>query len=565
MTIRTLPQFLRAYAKHKTIKAVSRATDTPYTTTHGFYARAISERLIEKRPQGAPSREALTKQIKISNKAGGRVKVAKATQIDAAPDKDGVRRYIFTSAQNNTKLHTQFWENLTAYAGYLGARICVSRFTYSKRHQYGMDKGESNTVKGAEDMWWDKALLPHLLDERAEVAPGLIWCGDMNIIPTAADPLSGLESYTGRHSGIFPHVKCRMASIAAGKYEPTKFNYTTGAITQRNYIQRKEGLKAQFHHVYGALLVEVDAGGNWYVRQLNADSTGTFYDTPATAKTGIVRVRKGEVTEGHRAEAATMGDIHEDQIDESVKQTIWGEGGMLDTLDPKYQFLHDLLDGYRFNHHEANNVHSVFRRYVEKKTSIADELRGVHRFLVETKRDGTKTIVVDSNHHHFLGRWLRERNGLLDPSNAEIWIKAQSLVYSALRRDATEPNYLRIAMEAIGEAGFEKQSGIKFLNPDESFITCADAHGGIENGMHGHDGPNGSRGSPRNLARMGRKANTGHTHTAGIVDGVYTAGCCCILDPEYVHGPSAWSHSQIVTYPNGKRAIITLWAGKWRA
>jgi len=34
---------------------------------------------------------------------------------------------------------------------------------------------------------------------------------------------------------------------------------------------------------------------------------------------------------------------------------------------------------------------------------------------------------------------------------------------------------------------------------------------------------------------------------------------------EYTKSPSAWSHSITVTYRNGKRAIITFYASKWRA
>ena len=83
--------------------------------------------------------------------------------------------------------------------------------------------------------------------------------------------------------------------------------------------------------------------------------------------------------------------------------------------------------------------------------------------------------------------------------------------------------------------------------------------------MHGHLGANGARGGANGFAKMGRKANVGHSHSAGIHDGIYTAGTSSDLDLRYNSGPSSWSHSHIVTYPNGKRAIITIWKGRWRA
>ena len=87
---------------------------------------------------------------------------------------------------------------------------------------------------------------------------------------------------------------------------------------------------------------------------------------------------------------------------------------------------------------------------------------------------------------------------------------------------------------------------------------------GIQHGLHGHLGPNGARGNPKNLRVIG-KANTAHTHAAGIVEGVYTAGVFGELDMSYNKGPSSWSHSFILTYPNGKRTIVTFKDGRaWR-
>lgn len=101
---------------------------------------------------------------------------------------------------------------------------------------------------------------------------------------------------------------------------------------------------------------------------------------------------------------------------------------------------------------------------------------------------------------------------------------------------------------------------LKFLRTDESFVVK-----GIECGQHGHNGAGGSRGNIQQFRRQGVKFNIGHSHAAGIKDGVYQAGVSGKLDMGYNVGGSAWSHSHIITYQNGKRAIITLKNGKWRA
>ena len=123
-------------------------------------------------------------------------------------------------------------------------------------------------------LWFADEIKEYLNDERVELAPGLMWCGDQNIMPTEENPLSGLESFAHGNSAIFPHTKIEMRSIAVPEGMPVKMNYTTGAVTQLNYVQKKAGLKAEHHHRYSFLVVEVDDAGNWFVRQVSARKNG---------------------------------------------------------------------------------------------------------------------------------------------------------------------------------------------------------------------------------------------------------------------------------------------------
>jgi len=178
-------------------------------------------------------------------------------------------------------------------------------------------------------------------------------------------------------------------------------------------------------------------------------------------------------------------------------------------------------------------------------------------------RDFCQTHIVDANHDRpWIERWLDSREGLDDPKNAVIWLKLNAAVYEAMEADpfSREFHVLEYACRLLGL----EERVANFLREDESMLIT-DAK--IECGMHGSLGPNGSRGNPSNLSRMGRKANIGHLHKAGIQDGLYIAGVSCDIksDAWYTRGPSSWSHSHIVTYPNGKRTIITVWRGKYRA
>ena len=553
-------QIVRSYAKHGSLNKAHRA-DFKGVGWHRFlrvYRLAVAEGLMPAVGVGAKTKAELKNPKATLEAPTGNVHALETLQ-SKLPAKGKVKRYLFTSAQNNTYAFTPFLQNLLVLADHYGAEMHVSRFVYLTTSIASvLDKHaafDSLKKKEKDDIWWDTALEAYYSDKRVEIAPGLVWCGEMNILPTAERPLSGLEVYTGRKSGIFPHVKVAMESIPSGKHQPTKFNYTTGAITLRNYIQRKAGLKAEFHHTYGALLVEVDSDGDWFCRQIIADSDGVIHDLG-------VRVADGELTEGNRVEAITWGDIHVAEAEQWVLDLSFGKDGMLDYLQPRHQFFHDVLAFRAKSHHEIKKPHMLFRRHLNGETDVRKECTDTCSFMRLAAREWCQNVVVDSNHHDHLGKWCEEQDARYDAKNVEFWIRMQDRIYSDLRMGAETPNYMRLMVEEV-DRGLVKQ--YQFLERDASYVICEDRNGGIECGMHGHSGPDGSRGNPRTLAKLGRKANVGHYHRAGIHDGIYHAGTCGKLAPDWTTGPSSWSHSDIITYPNGKRAIITKWNGKWRA
>lgn len=477
----------------------------------------------------------------------GRVHGRAVVRIDRQP-----ACYILTSAQNNTPVHTRLWDNLLAYAEHKRADIFVARFAYNTNAFAAREAkpGASPNERYA----FAPEIQPFVRDDRVALTPSLHWCGEVNILPTADRPLTGFENYTGRASGIYPHAKQVMESIATPPgTSGVKLNYTTGTVTLRNYIQRKAGLKAEPFHAYGALIVEVDSGGRWFVRQLRATEDGSFQDLDVVVHDGLVHA-------GQPVHAIQWGDTHVAQLDPVVRKTNWGQGGILDTLRPRYQFQHDVLDFEAQNHHDVKNPHAVFAKHVRGRTSVERELEELAAFLsAEQHRDWCQSVVVGSNHDAALLRWLREADFRNDPANAQTYLKLQYVVYCAMAAQAEDFHLLRSVMRGMGVP-----EAVRFLQDDDSFVICRVA-GGVECGLHGHAGVNGSRGSPRQFAKLGRRVNTGHTHSASIIGDCFTAGTSSILRPSYARGPSSWTHSHIVTYDNGCRTIITLRDGFWRA
>lgn len=460
-------------------------------------------------------------------------------------------RFVFTSAQNNTFVHEAFFKNLLSYCQHRGAQLVVGKFRYNK-------SGFQNaTAEGDEDLWYDPKVIPYVIEHSARLdssPTGTVWCGELDILPTAATPLSGLENYTHTASSIIPHAKVQMQSIPVMKGMPKKKLFTTGAVTQRNYIQRKAGQKAEFHHVFGALLVEFDVEGREFHRQLIADSTGAFYDLTELYK-------DGEVYGGQTVEAINWGDIHAECIDDAVAQVSWRRAGgsMLDELKPRFQFIHDLTDFRARNHHNIKNPHFLAERHFTKSGSVLGGMQTSVEVLEDMYREWCTLVIVESNHDQAFRRWLSEADIRTDPENAEYFHRANAELFKNIRMGHASFHVFEWALRELSPL-----KNTIFLNEDDSFVVCGNENG-IECGSHGHRGPNGSRGNPNSLRRLGRKYNVGHTHSPGIIDGIFTSGISCKEDLGYNHGPSSWSATHIVTYRNGKRTLVTIERGKYKA
>jgi len=103
-------------------------------------------------------------------------------------------------------------------------------------------------------------------------------------------------------------------------------------------------------------------------------------------------------------------------------------------------------------------------------------------------------------------------------------------------------------------------SNTRFLKRDDVEIIL-----GIIVSLHGDKGPNGARGSIVNLSKMGVKAVIGHTHTPGIEKGCYQVGVSTGT-LSYARGsPSSWLPCNCVIQPNGKRQLVPIINGRYRA
>ena len=464
-----------------------------------------------------------------------------------------VTRYIVSAAQDNTPVHAQFLRNLETYAHGIDAReILIAGFSYGKTSHALYEK-----TKLAPEAF-DAPVRRYLTNRAFKLGDSLVFCGEQNTLPTAKMPLDGFETYTGEAWGIFPHAKLQMKAIATMREAPAKQLFTTGAVTQSNYIQRRSGILAHFHHEIAALVVEIDQDGHQWVRQLVAAPDGTFQDLDNVVnEDGILLKGRGCV------EALTYGDLHEDQIDEDVYFSVFEKGGLADTLRPRFQFIHDAFDMKRRNHHSIDDPFFRIAQWGQDAESVRGEIESLGMRLEDMQRSYASNVIVESNHDLALKRWVRDADWAADPANAKILQQLRlAAVTAAECGEYGTWSPLEYAVRDL--LGFHLPS-TQFLREDEQFSICA---GTIECGMHGHLGSGGARGSLRTFTRAGKRSNTAHAHSAAILEGAYRAGTMSRLDPAYLKGLSNWTQSHIVTLPNGKRQIVSHAADrnrKWRA
>ena len=371
--------------------------------------------------------------------------------------------------------------------------------------------------------------------------------GDIRTQPTAVLPLTGFESITGHRSGILAHPKIQLKSVPTPNHRIPKLMATTGACTVENYTDSTAGKKGEFHHSFGAVVVEV-IGDRFYMRQLSACKNGSFIDKNK-------RYTVSGVEDAGPAAALIFGDTHVAFADEGVAAANFeGPESMVSVLNPHRLVWHDIFDMFSQNHHDSKNPFITLAKHKAQMSSIPKELQLTCDY-VNRYGAGRENVIIPSNHNEGLERWIRETEWKNDPSHMEFYLET---ALEMVRR--TEMTEFGAHVQDPFAYWAEKYLTVphRLLERDQSYAVHD-----IELGMHGDIGPNGARGSLANLKRIGVKSVIGHSHSPGIEDGCFQTGTNSKLRLQYNRGPSSWMHTNCVIYANGKRSLLHVIDGKW--
>lgn len=458
-----------------------------------------------------------------------------------------VQRYLITAAQNYTPVHRGFVASLLRAKRRLKAELLVIPIRYQNPTSVFTERQKKL------DLVFPRVIEKYLWSVRKNLNPNLVLLADIKVQPTASEPLMGYEGITHGESGILAHTKLQLRVVATPSNKFPKLLTTTGACTLPNYTDSSAGKKGEFHHTLGAVLVEIQ-GKTFHLRHLNAKNNGEFTD----AGTGLTFSPSG-IRKMARPLALVMGDTHVDYIDKKVERATFGKGGMVDVLNPEVLVFHDLLDAYSVNPHHRKNP---FLNYAKLVAGLADVNREIIRavnFVTDRTRLDRKSVIIASNHNDFVNRYIKDIDWREDLGNAKFYLQtALHLLDHCLidEHGFSMPDPFGFWFKKIAK-GDDKN--VRVLGRDESLTL-----GGVELSMHGDIGPSGTRGSIRNLRRVGVKSIIGHSHSPGINEGCYQVGTSTSLKLEYNIGPNAWLNTHCVLHADGKRQLISIIDGHWR-
>lgn len=454
------------------------------------------------------------------------------------------RTIVFTAAQNATPVHEGFHATLRSFCADIGAELAVIPMRYQNPTSVW-----SASQKNAE--WWANDIQDVLYEQRKKLNNNVVAIGDLKIQPTQADPLSALESFTHGESGIFAHTKLRMRCVATPQNKWPKILTTTGAVTVPNYTDSKAGQKGEFHHVLGAVVVEIESPTKFHLHHINArkrDGAFIYFDK--------AYYPDGRVEDAGPYQALIFGDAHYRFADPTVVAATFDTGGLVDRLNPQVFVWHDLLDCYFGNPHHGHNPFIRIAKHNSQYHLARSEVEETIAWM-RALGAGRKNYVAASNHDDMFARWIIREDWKEHPENAEFYLETALQMARSARMSETGAEYLDpfgYWIEQLKAPGED----ITALRKNQSLTI-----GGIECSFHGDKGPRGARGTVKNLSQIGVKLITGHGHSPAIQDGHTRTGTMTRLTAEYTDGPNDWLNTHASIDAFGKRHLHTCIGGNF--
>ena len=360
------------------------------------------------------------------------------------------------------------------------------------------------------------------------------------------NPLTGVSRFTSQYekSIVFPGCKQMQENIATQKDFTPHMATTPGAVTVPDYsceqlIAGRTNYIAERDHQAGAVIVEIENDRRFHLRLIQATDDGSFTDL------GTCYHADGTTSKSRDA-VLVCGDSHAGNHNIELFKTV------LDLLrDSSFvttMVLHDLCNSSAVSHHEANDIITRVLRVKDGTDLIENEVTEMVKYLNNcTELSGMDVVVVNSNHDRHIDRYIKEARFAKDTRNLECALE----LASAMIKNPNLASSLQYLAENKSSVKLNKPHRIKWLKLDESYKRY-----GVELGVHGDLGVNGSRGSMLSYEKALYNAVVAHSHSAAVLKKIFRVGTLSNKDMGYNHGLSSWTHTCCLVYEDGTKQLI---------
>lgn len=363
---------------------------------------------------------------------------------------------------------------------------------------------------------------------------------DYQINPQQQQPLTGLSSAgqlaSKKTSLIIASPKDMSEDIATGNDSSPRSLMSSMSLCVPQYRNNRAGRIARDRHEVGALVVTI-IGGKFIVNQIHCRSSDGSFNYMGTRYS-----LDGNVTE--RAEWMLLGDPHAGEYDEESALALTATHEQFATLNPKRVLIGDVINGASFSPHLMKNP--LERAMLpERFSTIEKEFEFCRNYLESLwsyMPEDSELIIVDSNHHIFLKRYLAAGTYNKDGNYGLGHTMVQEILAGI------DPIASRLDPDGL----------YTWLKPNDDLIVEGNQLAG-----HGHRGPNGSRGSLANLERIYVSSMLAHSHVKGIRYDSYQVGHLSAKRHGYNEGPSAWSIANGAGFKNGEKTLLPIVKGDW--
>jgi hypothetical protein len=434
-------------------------------------------------------------------------------------------RFIVTTAVSGKPVDSDFLKSLENYAARNKAAImilpCQDVSKRNKEFQWELHPSLADHNIVFEDLY---------LNDKIHLSSILVSAKQIN-------PLTGLDRMAQRKgSMVLASPKQGLKFVANSNKKLPKALMTTGAVTVPDYFEdyymsKRTSYLAEFDHVMGAIVIEIVDDKLYHFRQLQSGDDGEIIDL------GTQYNSDGSTNDVECI--AVFGDTHIGAHDKLVNNELVKLSKLTRVREIVF---HDIFDGRFNNHHDEGKVITKAKIAEKGQNSLQKEGELVADFLNKWSEISPKLTIVKSNHDEVLDRFLNSPRFVFDALNLRL---SCELVLEML--DDKDP--LKCLIE--DKITLKNPERVNWLERDEDYKVYKS-----ELSSHGDLGANGSRGSLMSLEKSYNNAIVGHSHTAGILRGVKQVGTSSLLKLGYNRGPSSWTQTACLEYPNGSFQLV---------